>query len=75
MNNTDNLTEMFSLVGETEARTLTSTESSRTSQEADSCEELCPGEGLKAHIHHQVARLTLRAQLHNFTTPRVSGAM
>lgn len=75
MNNTDNLAEMFSLVGETEAQTLTSTESSWTSQEADSCEELCTGEGLKAHIHQQVARLTLRTQLHNFTMPRISGAM
>lgn len=65
MNNTDNLTEMLSLVGETEAQTLTSTESCWTSQKADSREELCTGEGLKAHVYQQVARLTPGTQLHH----------
>lgn len=40
MNNTDKLTEMLSLVGETETPTLVSTESCWISQEAESCEEL-----------------------------------
>lgn len=53
MTNTDNPTEMLSLVQETEAGTLTSacTESCWTSQEEESCEELCTGEGLEAHVH------------------------
>jgi len=65
MNDTDNLTEMLSLVGETEAWTLTLTESCWTSQEAVSREELCTGEGLEARVNQQVSCLTLGTQLHH----------
>lgn len=65
----NNLTEMFSLLGETEAQSLTSacTESCCSSQESDSCEELCPGEGLKACVHQHIVCLMLRTQLHHVT--------
>lgn len=39
-----------------------STQNCWSSQEADSCEEQWAGEGLKAHVHQQVAPCTLGTQ-------------